>query len=75
MKHLPITPDLQPATEFPDRRSKTLQTSWDRLVAAITNPGLAVAIILGITACLIAVKLMQLFPDAGLTIEQFNEFL
>jgi len=45
------------------------------VVAAITNPGPAVAIILGIIACLIAVKLVQLFPDAGLTIEQFNEFL
>jgi len=72
MKHLPVTRDPQLTSELPDRRSKT---NWDRVVAAITNPDLALVIIICITACLITVKLIQSFPDAGLTIEQFSEFM
>jgi hypothetical protein len=75
MKHLPVTRDPQLTPELPDRRSKIPQTSWDRVVAAIANPDLALVIIICITACLITVKLIQSFPDAGLTIEQFSEFM
>jgi len=39
MKHL-LTRELEPTAKPEDRRFKTRQMTWDRIVAATTNPDL-----------------------------------
>jgi hypothetical protein len=39
MKHL-LTRELEPTAKPEDRRFKALQMTWDRIVAATTNPDL-----------------------------------
>jgi hypothetical protein len=73
MKHL-RTRELEPTIKHEDRRSKTRDATWDRIVATITNPNLIAVMIIGIIGCLIAVNLILRFPDLGLTVEQFNPF-
>ena len=68
MKHL-RTRELEPTSKAKDRGSLP-----HRIAAATKNPNLVAATIFCAVACLIALSLILYFPDAGLTVEQFNPF-
>ena len=73
MKHL-LTREFEPTAKPEDRRFKTLQMTWDRIVAATTNPDLIAVMLFCAIGLLIALNLILRFPDAGLLVEQYNVF-
>jgi hypothetical protein len=73
MKHL-LTRELEPTAKPEDRRFKTLQMTWDRIVAATTNPNLIAVTLFCAIGLLISLNLILRFPDAGLFVEQYNVF-
>ena len=62
--------ELEPTTK-PEHR---LQKTWDRIVAATTNPNLIAVMMFGVLGCLIVANLIFRFP-VGLTVEQLNPFV
>ena len=73
MKHL-LTRVLEPTAKPEDRRFKTRQMTWDRIVAATTNPNLIAVTLFCAIGLLISLNLILRFPDAGLFVEQYNVF-
>jgi hypothetical protein len=71
IQHASVIRELQLATDIRQRRS--IASNRDR-AGAMTNPDLISVIFLCIIACLIAVNLILRAPNAGLIIEQFNQF-
>jgi hypothetical protein len=53
---------------------KALQMTWDRIVAATTNPDLIAVMLFCAIGLLIALNLILRFPDAGLLVEQYKVF-
>ncbi len=68
MKHL-LTRELEPTAKSEDRRPKTLQMTWDRIIAATTDPSLVAVMFFCAIGLLIALNLILRFPDAGLLVE------
>ena len=58
MKHL-LTREFEPTAKPEDRRFKTLQMRWDRIVAATTNPHLIAVMIFSAIGLLIALHFMS----------------
>ena len=58
MKHL-LTRALEPTARPEDRRFKTLQMTWDRIVAATTNPSLIAVMFFCAIGLLIALNLIR----------------
>jgi hypothetical protein len=74
MKHL-LTRELEPTAKPEDRRFKTLQMTWDRIVAATTdNPSLIAVMLFCAIGLSITLNLILRFPDAGLLVEQHDVF-
>ena len=71
MKHL-LTRELEPTAKPEDRRFKALQMTWDRIVAATTNPDLIAVTLFCAIGLLISLNLILRFPNAGLFVEQYN---
>jgi hypothetical protein len=86
IEHAPVTGELQLTTASQKFRSKaprttsqaafetTWKATWEHVVGTMTNPDLIGITFLCVIACLIAVNLILRFPNAGLTMEQFNHF-
>ena len=65
MKHL-LTREFEPTAKPEDRKFKRLQMTWDRIVAATTNPDLIAVTLFCAIGLLISLNLILRFPNAGL---------
>jgi hypothetical protein len=74
MSHAPIVRRLQPLEKSTGRDVDLREGLWSRLVATVAGPDLPVIVAFCLTGLLIALSVIQRFPDFGAVIEQFNQF-
>jgi hypothetical protein len=72
MTHPPTGSKLQSLTK--PRNLRSVETSWDRFIAAINNTELLVIIAICTLGLLITLNVVLRFPDFGAVIEQYNQF-
>jgi hypothetical protein len=60
--------------KFKGHHGDASEGRWSRLVAAIAAPDLPKILAFSLTGLLIALGVVQRFPDFGAVMEQFNQF-
>jgi hypothetical protein len=74
MSQAPIVRRLQPLEKPKGLYVDAPEGPWSRLVATIAGPDLPMIVAFCLTGLLIALSVIQRFPDFGAVIEQFNQF-
>ena len=74
MSQAPIVRRLQPLEKSTGRYVGVPEGLWSRLVATVAGPDLPMIVAFCLTGLLIALSVIQRFPDFGAVIEQFNKF-
>jgi hypothetical protein len=74
MSQAPIVRRLQPLEKSTGQYVDVPEGLRSRLVATVAGPDLPVIVAFCLTGLLIALSVIQRFPDFGAVIEQFNQF-
>ena len=74
MSQTPIVRRLQPLEKSTGRYVGVPEGLWSRLVATVAGPDLPMIVAFCLAGLLIALSVIQRFPDFGAVIEQFNQF-
>ncbi len=74
MSQAPVIRRLQPLEKSKGYYVDAPEGPWSRLVATVADPDLPAIVAFCLTGLLIALTVMQRFPDFGAVIEQFNQF-
>jgi hypothetical protein len=74
MSQAPVIRRLQPLEKSKGHYVDAPEGPWSSLVATVAGPDLPVILAFCLTGFLIALSVMQRFPDFGAVIEQFNQF-
>jgi hypothetical protein len=72
MTDVAVSRELQPPTK--PRSLRSLETSWDRLVTAISNPQFLMIVALCTLGLLVTLIFTLRVPELGAVIEQYNQF-
>ena len=74
MSQSPVIRKLQTLEKSNGRNVKEAPSQWREFLAIFSNPDLPMIVAFCLTGLLIALSVIQRFPDFGAVIEQFNQF-
>lgn len=74
MSQSPVVRKPQTLEKFKGYDADASEGLWSRLAATMAGPDLPMIVAFCLTGLLIALFVMQRFPDFGAVIEQYNQF-